>query len=1169
MTDNFLGMEGFKWGIGVVEDRFDPELSGRVRVRWLGLHNEEKEKILTKDLPWSQVMVPATDSQTTGIGDTPNNLTEGTWVVGFARDQLLQEWIVMGMLPGMNTTTGYVGKLNRKWGKQRGTLQEYVKKYSSEIPNLSEKYKDYEKGFHDPTIDLRRIPYPPSDVTIGHSQKFYDYSAGPSEHYPQLHENAFAEPQSYYANSRSGLCGTRPKFVAEPEPFPDPEYIFIPRVPNYKPAGAAPNDLTECVDWKDEDWAQPLPDYIGYAHKFLRITHSDILHYLYRTTRRITADARQCPEGFGTFLWASVCTYGLFQYPGVIVSTGYLEDGYWRADKEAGKAPGGTHAPTWPITRDTPTSAMDASGLAGIDPLDNRANWGKQSGQEIGYFLLEGEEFRLLHPRTKYVQKGKLTPTQRVLIKSLFEAGQYGTGIYNISDDEDPDRRIDIKWKDVKNTDLVVLPEKDVNKLAQGGIPIQSINGDTVVTKVGLYGDDTRFFSQPDEGKNKNTKPLIQKGDVIMISGVRGAEEYNGRIYRCITVTDGGNNFTITLGTQDGLPWSGPGSIEYADTETTTPSIIDAVPLLADYYSLYSAYLGEGVITVNPHWTIRAKAETRERQINIGNPEMNTGINQRFWNQPTSRWAAQYPFNHVYETESGHIKEFDDTPGAERIHEYHRSGTYNEVDHNGTKVDYVKGDNYNIRIFDDYMYVKGKVAWTMDDEVMIRCNDKLDLSAKWKIQIHSGGDLDLSSKRNINMRALGDINMQYDGHMNLFGTAISPETAKYHAGTRKCKDLSALYIKNGWTHLESMEDIRIQSNHNVITLKTLEDDIMICSAVNIQEFSVANHMTYAIGHIDEFSVNYNNRTSMGGDIHDVNLASNIEHYTLGGRIAMESVGGSIDINALGGPISITALTNTIDIYANADLKIRSATASIHGQAARHINLWSGKDTNIQADDRIFATAENDVNIHAGVDLFTKSVKMTHIEADSAIFIESVTSAFNLKSELGIFMLSATQDVHIQANQDMHLETDLGSMNILSYSDSYITTTAGDFNNRVLDITKKIVETAPEIHMNGPIAEMATAADEPALAETATRATKAAQAANLLPMPQPIAACAWIPPTIDVVPTDIPDPDFARGVGLALNPNDPGVPGSGYGGENIRPTHDTINDIIAGESSTSY
>ena len=77
--------------------------------------------------------------------------------------------------------------------------------------------------------------------------------------------------------------------------------------------------------------------------------------------------------------------------------------------------------------------------------------------------------------------------------------------------------------------------------------------------------------------------------------------------------------------------------------------------------------------------------------------------------------------------------------------------------------------NYNVRIFDDYLYVKGKVAWTMDDEVWIRANDRMDISAKWKIQIHSGVDLDLSSKRNINMKALGDINMQYDGNMIIQG----------------------------------------------------------------------------------------------------------------------------------------------------------------------------------------------------------------------------------------------------------------------------------------------------------------------------------------------------------------------------------------------------------------
>lgn len=42
-----------------------------------------------------------------------------------------------------------------------------------------------------------------------------------------------------------------------------------------------------------------------------------------------------------------------------------------------------------------------------------------------------------------------------------------------------------------------------------------------------------------------------------------------------------------------------------------------------------------------------------------------------------------YPDNKVYETESGHYKEYDDTPGAERIKESHKSGTYYEIDKDG------------------------------------------------------------------------------------------------------------------------------------------------------------------------------------------------------------------------------------------------------------------------------------------------------------------------------------------------------------------------------------------------------------------------------------------------------------------------------------------------------
>ena len=37
--------------------------------------------------------------------------------------------------------------------------------------------------------------------------------------------------------------------------------------------------------------------------------------------------------------------------------------------------------------------------------------------------------------------------------------------------------------------------------------------------------------------------------------------------------------------------------------------------------------------------------------------------------EPETPYAAEYPHNHVYESEAGHIREMDDTPAKERIHE--------------------------------------------------------------------------------------------------------------------------------------------------------------------------------------------------------------------------------------------------------------------------------------------------------------------------------------------------------------------------------------------------------------------------------------------------------------------------------------------------------------------
>lgn len=99
--------------------------------------------------------------------------------------------------------------------------------------------------------------------------------------------------------------------------------------------------------------------------------------------------------------------------------------------------------------------------------------------------------------------------------------------------------------------------------------------------------------------------------------------------------------------------------------------------------------------------------------IDTGVPTAN-GAGPGTWDEPETPYSAKYTKNHVYETESGHFQEFDDTEGAERLHRYHTTGTFEETHPDGSVVTKVVKDNFQITVSNDNIHIQGNQNITVD-----------------------------------------------------------------------------------------------------------------------------------------------------------------------------------------------------------------------------------------------------------------------------------------------------------------------------------------------------------------------------------------------------------------------------------------------------------------------
>ena len=239
---------------------------------------------------------------------------------------------------------------------------------------------------------------------------------------------------------------------------------------------------------------------------------------------------------------------------------------------------------------------------------------------------------------------------------------------------------------------------------------------------IDFYGDQTRWFT----AEVKSISDPLQVGRIqVRIHGIHSDDtvdipDENLPYAQVVApITEGGTNgLGNPLGVQVGAVVFG---IFLDGQNSQLPLILGSIPKL------------EGVERDKPSVNQLARGTNTLAKT----PDSITGEDQL-----TDPYGAVYPNNKVSQTSSGHTIEIDDTPDKERIHIYHKSGTFVEMHPNGDVVTHTKNG---------FKTVTG--------------NEKIHVTGN--LEIYADGNIKLQATGNIDMDATGDIDMDTEGKIFL------------------------------------------------------------------------------------------------------------------------------------------------------------------------------------------------------------------------------------------------------------------------------------------------------------------------------------------------------------------------------------------------------------------
>lgn len=148
------------------------------------------------------------------------------------------------------------------------------------------------------------------------------------------------------------------------------------------------------------------------------------------------------------------------------------------------------------------------------------------------------------------------------------------------------------------------------------------------------------------------------------------------------------------------------------------------------------------------------------------------------WEQPKIPYNAKYPYNHVQQSEAGHVVEIDDTPNSYRMNTHSASGTFTEIDVNGTQVNRIVGNGFTIVEKDGHVLIEGTCVVTVKGDAGIYVGGNCALDVKRDLKINADGDMNLKCKNfklgctDFDVSSSGTVNMKAGGNIAMDGAQV-------------------------------------------------------------------------------------------------------------------------------------------------------------------------------------------------------------------------------------------------------------------------------------------------------------------------------------------------------------------------------------------------------------